>query len=116
MGLGAVVALAFAISSGLSRPVLAVYDVEAPIVSVSSPVTGSQVVKGSTVEIVVDAYDNVGVTQVDFYVNNRLVCSGAAGTCMWQVPTKRNDTYNVEVRAYDAVGNMGVARAVYTAL
>lgn len=92
-------------------------DTEAPVVTVASPANGTQVLKGSTTHIVASATDNVAVTQINFYVNGELLCSGTSANCAWQVPDKKGKrTYNLEVRAYDAAGNVSSAYSTVTAL
>ncbi len=86
-------------------------DTTAPTVSIVSPANGSNVAKNSNVVINVNYYDAVGVTQLDFYVDGNLQCTGSlANTCVWHTPNKRG-SHTIEVRAYDAAGNLGTATA-----
>jgi hypothetical protein len=49
------------------------------------------------------------VTKVEFYVNGSRKCSDNSSpyTCTWSVPAGIGVTYTLEVRAYDAAGNVG---------
>jgi hypothetical protein len=80
-------------------------DADAPLVSITAPANGATVKKNATTYISADAFDNIGVTQLDYWVNGQLVCSTAPGTaCAWHVPNKRA-SFTIAVTAYDAVGN-----------
>lgn len=80
-----------------------------PVVSITSPLNGTTVARRSTVTIVATASDNIGVTRVEFYINNNLVCTDttSAYTCIWKVSGAPNKTYTLQAKAYDAAGNVG---------
>ncbi|MBU5638110.1 fibronectin type III domain-containing protein [Geomonas sp. Red69] len=82
-------------------------DTQAPTVSVTSP-SNNLTVSGS-VSIAASATDNVGVSRVDFYVNNALLGSTnmAPYTYNWNTKTVANGVYNITAKAYDAAGNIG---------
>ena len=63
----------------------------------------------STVTITASAADNVGITKVEFYLNNILTCVDTSDsyTCEWKVPARPGVTYVLQATAYDANGNMG---------
>jgi len=92
-------------------------DPISPSVSITSPANGSTIAARSTVAIQTTASDNIGVTRVEFYVNNSLNCSDIASpyTCFWKVPGAKKKTYTITVRAYDAAGNSSTNSITVTA-
>lgn len=90
-------------------PAPAPSDALAPVVSIASPSVGVIVAARTTITIESSATDNVAVTRIDTYVNGSLTCSSSASSqsCRWKVPGGKNKTFNIEVRAFDAAGNMG---------
>jgi hypothetical protein len=85
-----------------------------PTVSIISPLTGTTVSHGTLVKISAQATDNIGVTQVGFYINGSLL-----GTAMvapysynWSVPGKPNATYTITATAYDQAGNNATSKTV----
>jgi hypothetical protein len=85
-------------------------DTVAPAVSITSPANGAIVSRNSIVTITANASDTMGVSRVEFYVDGSLKCTDttASYTCAWKVPGKRNSSYQIEARAYDLSGNMGM--------
>jgi hypothetical protein len=81
-------------------------DTIAPKTAITSPVSGSSVLRNSVVTITASASDNVGVSAVRFYVNGYSVCTDkvAPYSCSWTVPNTLK-TFNLRSRAYDAAGN-----------
>lgn len=90
-------------------------DTVAPTVSLSAPEDGGTVPRRETVEMVAQASDNVGVTQVELRVGGAVLCRLTSGPyrCAWQVHAANKRTYHVQARAWDAAGNVGVS-AVHT--
>lgn len=88
-----------------------VADLTAPSVAISSP-TAAATVSG-TVTVNATASDNVGVTKVEFYINNTLQATDTASpyTFSWNTTTSVNGTYSIIVNAYDAAGNVGQSSA-----
>ncbi len=80
-------------------------DTTPPTVSITYPTSGT-VQRGRDTVIQAIANDNVGVTRVEFYVNNSLKCTDTtvAYICSWSVPSKPNVRYTIQARAYDAAG------------
>jgi hypothetical protein len=76
-------------------------------VSITFPEDGSCVQKNSSVIITADASDNVGVTKVEFLINNRLKCADTVSpyVCKWKVLGKPGVIYNLSAIAYDEAGN-----------
>ena len=89
-------------------------DTTPPTVSITSPPNGFAAKRKSVVVIAATATDNVGVTKVDFYVNNSLTCTDTAAPyyCTWSVPAAPNKTYQLQARAYDAKGNVGTSATI----
>lgn len=91
-------------------------DITAPSVTITNPADGGTVPKNSTITITADATDNVGVTRVDFFVNNVLLCqdTGAPYSCQWNVPKKPNITYTLKATAFDVAGNSATDTNIVT--
>jgi hypothetical protein len=84
-------------------------DTLAPTVTITSPVAGAVVSRGSTLSITASASDAMGVARVEFYVNGSLKCADAAApySCVWKVPAAKGKSYQVQAKAHDAAGNAG---------
>jgi hypothetical protein len=56
----------------------------------------------------------MGVTRVDFYVNGSLQCTDttASYSCNWRVPARKNKSYGIQAKAYDAAGNVGSSQLI----
>jgi len=89
-------------------------DIIAPTVSFSAPANGS-VVSGP-VTVSATATDNVGVSKVDLYLNGSLIATDTAQPYSFFLDTAKytNGSNQLEARAYDAAGNMGVANVNVT--
>jgi hypothetical protein len=83
-------------------------DTQAPSVSITSPGNGASFNRKSIVSVSANASDDVGVVDVQFYLNGALICtdSTAAYSCSMRMPNQRR-TNTIEVRARDAAGNVG---------
>ena len=84
-------------------------DATAPIVLISSPSVGAVVWGASSVKV--QATDDRGVTKVELYVDAKLVDSATSGypTFSLDTTTLANGAHTLEVRGYDAAGNVGRA-------
>ncbi len=82
-------------------------DVTAPILTLLFPAAGSQLT--GNVDIVVDAIDDVGVTQVEFYIDGNLVSTNpsAPWEYTWNTTGYSSGTHVLFVKGYDAAGNIG---------
>lgn len=89
-------------------------DRTAPTVSITSPLNGSAVPRGSFVTIQVNATDNVGVTKVEVYVNNSLLCTDTASPygCGFTASSRKRVSYSIQAKAFDAAGNVGLSSTV----
>lgn len=96
-----------------SDPVQA--DTIAPTTIITNPGDGQYVTKGNKFTINSSASDNVKVTKVEFYVNDKLVCSDSTSTytCTWSVPRNAGVKYRLHTKAYDSSGNSSISLKVY---
>ncbi|MSM38711.1 MAG: hypothetical protein GJT30_03695 [Geobacter sp.] len=82
-------------------------DTTVPTVAISSP-SASATVSG-TVAVSATAADNIGVSRVEFYVNNVLQATDTSSpySFSWNTTAVTNGSYTLSARAYDAAGNVG---------
>lgn len=82
-------------------------DTQPPTVTITNPVDGSTVLRFSRVTISASASDNVGVKQVQFYINNTLMTTDitAPYSYSWRVNGKKGTVYIIKAVASDAAGN-----------
>ena len=80
-------------------------DIITPSVSITQPIDGSTV--SDTVTITADADDNVGVAQVDFYIDDGLIGSDSSSPyeCLWDTTTVGDGSHVIKVVAIDTSGN-----------
>ena len=111
IGLGSVSRIGFTGTGGGEE------DTTAPTVSITNPANGAIVARKSTITITATASDNVAVTRVEFSVNGALQCTdtSASYSCNWKVPNIRNQTFQLQARAFDEAGNVGTASIQVTA-
>jgi hypothetical protein len=84
-------------------------DTRPPVVSMGTPTAGATV-KG-TVSVTASATDNVGVSQVDLYVDGVLVASDASApyAFSWDTVPLGNGLHSLKLVASDLAGNVGQA-------
>ena len=84
-------------------------DTIQPTTSVTSPLDASTV--SGTLDVVVLASDNFGVSRVDMYRNNVLIGTKTSTpfTFNWNTTHEENGQYSLQSKAYDASGNMGTS-------
>jgi thermitase len=84
-------------------------DSTPPVVSISSPAGGATV--SGTIPVQGTATDNVGVTNIQFYVDNQLVSSAASSpfSFSWSTASVANGSHTLTVKAYDGASNVGQA-------
>ena len=82
-------------------------DLIPPSVTITYPANGAYVNRNATITIQATANDNIGVTQVKFYVSGSLRCTDivAPYTCSWKVTGKPGSSYILQSAAYDAANN-----------
>jgi hypothetical protein len=83
-------------------------DSVAPTVSITAPTNPN--VSG-TVTVSAQATDNVGVTRVEFWLNNQLQSTVTQAPYTWNFASANvaNGSHALSVRAFDAAGNVGIA-------
>ncbi|RXK58127.1 hypothetical protein ESA94_19135 [Lacibacter luteus] len=88
------------------KPVSTTKDATPPVISITSPSAGATV--SGTVDVTVNATDNVGVTMVSLTVDNVSVSSSTSApfTMSWNSASVTNGTHTLKVTAKDAAGNI----------
>jgi len=83
-----------------------VNDITAPVVSLTAPANNSTL--SGTVAINASASDNVGVSNVELYINGILSFAGnvAPYTYNWNTLAIANGSYTLTAKAYDNAGNI----------
>ncbi len=96
----------FALTSPLNN------DTTAPTVSITAPANSATV--SGTASVTATASDNVGVSKVEFYVNNVLQATDTASpyTFSWNTSSVANGSYTLSAKAYDAANNIGQSSTV----
>lgn len=86
--------------------IVTIAESSSPIVGITSPGNATSV--SGTVVISASAADNVGVTRVEFYINDQLVATETTApyTYSWDTTTQVPGVYTLLVKAYDAAGNV----------
>ena len=87
-------------------------DIDNPVVSITSPLDGDTVFGSITVSA--NAADNVGVTKVEFYIDNSLKStdSSAPYSFRWNTRQVSDGTHSLSAKVHDAVGNVGISAVV----
>ena len=85
-------------------------DTMPPVSSITSPIAGATV--SGIAAVTATAADTVGVTRVDFYVNYNVVQSGTSKSYSWNTTAMNDASYSLQVKAYDAAGNVGSSPVV----
>jgi thermitase len=90
----------------------AIADSTAPTVTITAPTPGTTV--SGTVNVAVNATDNVGVATLEWYLDNVLTGSGPGGSLSfsWATAGATNGAHTLQARAYDAAGNAGTSGPV----
>ncbi|HKO96216.1 MAG TPA: S8 family serine peptidase [Pyrinomonadaceae bacterium] len=101
-------------TSSVSRSVMVnnVSDSVAPTISITSPSTGAAV--SANVSITVNAVDNKSVLKVELYVDGKLSASSMTSPFAMKVNARKwtPGAHTLVAKAYDSVGNIGVAPPV----
>ena len=92
-------------------PMKATADTVAPKASISNPVSGTKV--SGNVSVSASATDDVRVTGLRLYINNKLVSSSKSASLSYRWNTSKiaAGAYTIVLEAVDAAGNKGVASA-----
>ena len=80
--------------------------------SITAPANGATV--SGTTTVTATASDNVGVTKVEFYLDNVLQSTSTASpySWNWNTTTSANGSHSLISKAYDAAGNIGTSATV----
>ncbi|HYS54847.1 MAG TPA: Ig-like domain-containing protein [Thermoanaerobaculia bacterium] len=87
-------------------------DTTPPTTSITAPAAGATVT--GTTTVTASASDNVGVTKVEFYLDNVLQSTDTTSpySWSWNTTTASNGSHSLTSKAYDAAGNVGTSAAV----
>jgi hypothetical protein len=99
-------------SASIAVVVNNVLDITAPTITITAPTDGSKVT--TNVSVKVNAFDNVGVTKVELYVDGILqgVSTTVPFTTKWNTAKAAKGPHTLFCKAYDATGNVGVSQVV----
>jgi len=99
-------------SNGFKRPAACEVDNIPPVSSLTAPVSGA-IVAGTTT-VTASANDAIGVTRVEFNVDNVLINtdSTAPYRFSWDTTTLSDGSHSLSCKAYDAAGNVGSCNPV----
>jgi len=87
-------------------------DTQAPTTSITAPAGGSTV--AGTTSVTASASDNVGVTSVEFYLDNVLQSTDSTSpySWSWNTAASSNGSHSLTSKAYDAATNVGTSLPV----
>ncbi len=87
-------------------------DTTPPTTSITAPANGATV--SGTVAVTASASDNVGVTQVQFYIDGALVATDTSSpySYSWDTTGAANGSHSIYSRASDAAGNTGTSSTI----
>lgn len=87
-------------------------DDTAPAVGITSPANGATL--SGTIQVMVTATDNVGVIQVDFYLDGSFAGTNiiAPFTSTWDTTQEADGSHVLQARAKDAAGNAGSSSSI----
>ncbi|MCX8171718.1 MAG: Ig-like domain-containing protein, partial [Candidatus Bathyarchaeota archaeon] len=93
-------------SSPITVNVVNYRDVKPPSVSITSPQDGSTVSR--TIDILVSAWDESGISRVEFYIDGKLAATDTKEPYYyrWNTRLVKDGWHTITVRAYDIYGNM----------
>ncbi len=96
----------------IPTPTPTTIDAQAPVVSITQPVSGSTLASKTLVNI--SATDNVGITHVEFFVDGVLVktLTKVPYSFNWNTSKVAVGSHTLTARAYDASGNEGASASV----
>jgi hypothetical protein len=89
-------------------------DTEPPTVTLTYP-ANNDTIQQPSITITADATDNVGVSRVEFYVDNGLIGTDntAPYTCSWSIVSYQDSSsHSIYAKAYDAANNSAQSNVV----
>lgn len=89
-------------------------DTTPPTVVLTSPANDDLVLRRGTVTLTATAQDNLGVLSVVFLVDGTVVGTATRPpyACTWTVPAANKRVYQLQAKAFDAQGNVGLSSVV----
>jgi hypothetical protein len=87
-------------------------DLQGPTISIASPLDGAAYVEGASFAIEVDATDEVGVVQVELFVDGASMALDGVAPYGWPVEGIPPGYYAFEAHATDVAGNLSVSETV----
>ena len=108
-GYGRVDAAAAVQAAKTATPTL---DTEAPLITIINPLEGATL--SGLIPVDIDATDNIGVTRAELWINNTSVAIDTSQpfSFSWDSTGALNGATNLEVRVFDAAGNMATSMIV----
>jgi len=99
-----------------SSVIITLPDTTLPTISITSPANNATI--SGSVSVVGAASDNIGVSKVEFYLNNVLQSSSSTApySFNWNTTSGVNGIYTLFARAYDASGNAGQSTSIDVAV
>ncbi|MEM2696000.1 MAG: Ig-like domain-containing protein, partial [Thermoproteota archaeon] len=96
-------------SNAVSVNVVNFRDVKPPAVSIVKPLDGSTISR--TIDVVASAWDESGVSRVEFYVDGKLAATVSAEPYVyrWNTRSVRDGWHTITAKAYDKYGNAAEA-------
>ncbi len=87
-------------------------DTTPPTASITSPANGASV--SGAITVAVSASDNVGVSQVQLYLDGALFATDTISpfSFAWDTTTVANGSHSLQAAAYDAAGNSGASATI----
>ncbi|HCR55615.1 TPA: hypothetical protein DIV49_01460 [Candidatus Saccharibacteria bacterium] len=84
-------------------------DSTKPTAVITKPLNSETV--SSTVDFMANSYDENGVSKVEFYVGTSLLGTDTSApySVKWNTTSVKDGVYQLQVKAYDTTGNIGVA-------
>lgn len=88
-----------------SFAITAFNDTQAPAVTIAAPQNNSTV--SGTATISADANDNIGVSKVEFYIDNSIISTDTSApySYSWNTTQYSNTIHSIKAKAYDAADN-----------
>ncbi len=87
-------------------------DTQSPVLSIVSPMDGSSFDEGAAFDILVEATDEVGVTEVELFVDGVAMASDVSAPFTWPVADIPAGQYEMYAEARDAAGNSSVSDVI----
>ena len=88
-------------------------DIEAPTVDITNPTNNSEIISGTIVNIVAEAYDNVEIDKLKFYINDSLTIIDNSFPYEYSWDTSNySSQYSIFCIAYDTSNNQTISDSI----